>query len=200
MLASAATVRMSALIAVRDLACIAGERLLFEDMSWSVEAGTVLFVTGANGSGKSTLLRTLAGLNEGASGAVELTGSAAYLGHALGLKPSLTGTEHLRFWARLCGVEPDVPDSDPFGIRPTMHLPVRVLSRGQAQRLALSRLLLDHRPVWLLDEPTNALDAEATVALAAALDIHLRQGGAAVVATHETVDLRSPQQTMRIGA
>ena len=178
-------------VQVRGLACDAGERRLFENVNLDVAAGGVALVLGANGSGKSTLLRVLAGLRDGAAGSVRVEGPVVYLGHALGLKPALTGTDHLRFWNASLG-------DDPFGVRLFADLRVGVLSRGQRQRLALSRLATGDGAVWLLDEPTGPLDSEGEDKLAAEIDRHVRGGGAAIIATHRPLRLETPAIELRL--
>ena len=173
-----------AFVQVRDLACDAGERRLFENVNLDVTAGGVALVLGANGSGKSTLLRVLAGLRDGAAGSVRMGGPVVYVGHALGLKPALTGADHLRFWNASSR-------DDPFGVRAFADLRVGVLSRGQRQRLALSRLATGDGAIWLLDEPTGPLDRAGEDQLAAEVDRHARSGGAAIIATHRPLRLET---------
>lgn len=176
---------MTELLSVDGLACGYGERLLFESLSFAARAGEVVALRGANGSGKSTLLRTLAALRESTAGTVTIHGEVDYLGHADGLKPALTGRQHLAFWSELTGRP--IGDEDPLSIRRTLDLPVRALSRGQQQRLALSRLFLSGRSIWLLDEPTGPFDSAGREAFDRMIGAHAARGGTAVVATHRTI-------------
>ena len=173
-------------VSVENLACVAGDRLLFRDMSWTLDAGEALIVRGANGSGKSSLLKIIAGLRRAAAGSAALSMPAHYLGHALGLKTRLTGREHLAFWRSLYRSEKiAIPDQ----IAPFVDLPVNALSRGQAQQLALARFSIERRAIWLLDEPTGPLDDKAARTFERSVADHLATGGAALIATHRELDV-----------
>lgn len=180
------------------LACARGGRLVFEGVSFSLQAGEMMLVTGRNGAGKSSLLRLIAGLVRPEAGAIRLDGGEAeaplseavhYAGHADGLKPALTGLENLAFWQRLYGRAALSPEAamDRFAIAHLADLPVSVLSAGQKRRLTLARLLVSRRPVWLLDEPTSALDRASQAILAAVIAAHLGEGGLVVAATHAAI-------------
>jgi heme exporter protein A len=164
---------------------------LFERVSFDLKNGEALRVTGPNGTGKTTLLRCLAGLVRTDAGIV--SNSAAntihYLGHLNGMKPQLTVAENLRFWAAFDnGGNFDSTNLD-TGMK-TMNLPrlknlqFSVLSSGQKRRVALARLSLSQRPVWLLDEPTVGLDSASVTLVETLLATHLNQGGIIVAATH----------------
>ncbi len=183
--------------------------MLFTGLTVQLEPGDGLAVRGANGSGKSTLLRVLAGFGAPAAGRVVASvdgttpvppeQASVLLGHADGVKTALTVAENLSFWARLYGAKPDTsPLMDRLYLNDLADLPARYLSAGQRRRLALSRMLLSARPVWLLDEPSTALDKDATALLEEIIAGHRAQGGIAVVALHGALDLPHAQ-TCRIG-
>jgi len=164
-------------------------------------------VTGPNGSGKSTLLRVLAGLLRPAAGRVSLEGIGEagdapgvhthYLGHLDGLKSALTTRENLAFWAAVLdpGAGRARPGLDPaealrlLGLAHATDLPVSFLSAGQKRRVALARLLCASRPLWLLDEPTTALDVASQQRLSEMIGEHRAGGGLLVLATHAPLDL-----------
>jgi heme exporter protein A len=184
-----------AVLEARGLACRRGERVVFAGLSFALEAGGALLLLGPNGAGKSTLLRLLAGLLPPAAGTLLWGGADAledraaharrlrYLSHADALKPTLTARENLFFAARLHGGEPEAA-LEAMGLAPLADLPVRVLSAGQRRRLALARLALAEAPLWLLDEPSVALDAASVGRLGALLERHRAAGGLVVAATH----------------
>lgn len=191
------------------LTCVRGTRTLFEGLSFTVQAGQALVVTGPNGAGKSSLLRLLAGLSTPRAGAVRLEGGEAgvplaeqahYLGHLDAHKATLTAAENLGFWrAAMGGEAASVAQAmQAVGISPLARLPVGVLSAGQKRRLALARLLVVRRPVWLLDEPTAALDVAGQDCLAGLVRSHLTAGGLVVAATHAPLDF-GPARELALG-
>jgi len=185
-----------------DLACVRGGQLVFSGLNFSVKGGQAMVVTGANGVGKTSLLRLLAGLLWPSTGAVTLAGGepeatlaeqAHYLGHQDALKPSLTVGENLEFWARyLCGQGGEGLETKSlqteslvtWGLAALGKIPAAYLSAGQRRRLSLCRLAAVSRPVWLLDEPTTALDASAQVTLGKVMTAHLAEGGIIIATTH----------------
>lgn len=188
-----------------DLSCLRGERLVFRHLDFRVEAGGALVLLGPNGSGKSSLLRLMAGLLPPFSGRLDWDGGRVsddpdahrarvhYVGHLDAVKPVLSAHENLSFWAAMGGAE------DPgaaarqalgrLGLAGAESVPGRFLSAGQKRRLGLARLLASPRPVWLLDEPTVALDREAVGLLEAEIARHRAGGGIAVVSTHADIAL-----------
>ncbi len=170
-----------------------GGRIVLAGIDFSVAAGELLLLLGPNGSGKTSLLRLIAGLVEAQAGTVELAGGsldrsigeqAHFIGHQDGLKPALTVAENLEFWAGFLGGREVDQAAEAFGLENLRSLPAGVLSAGQRRRLALSRLLLAPRPLWLLDEPTTGLDAASSVTLRGHMTGHLSGGGIIVAATH----------------
>jgi heme exporter protein A len=171
------------MLALRDVACLRGDRLLFEGLSLTVAAGEALVVTGPNGVGKSSLLRIAAGLLRPSAGTVERAGRVAWLGEAAALDGDRTLGEALRFWAKLDGTRPEVA-TEAMGIAHLARVPVRYLSTGQRRRSAIARTVASGAPLWLLDEPANGLDTEGIDRLGDAIRAHRKAGGSIVTATH----------------
>jgi heme exporter protein A len=188
-----------------DLACRRGGRQVFSALGFSLTAGEALIVTGANGAGKSSLLRLLAGLLQPAAGRLEVEGGhpeltlaeqAHYLGHQDALKPALTVQENLGFWTDFLGESRAGADAAlaAVGLDRIAHLPAAYLSAGQRRRLSMARLLAVARPIWLLDEPTAALDTAGQAVLAALMSKHLAAGGLIVAAAHGPIGLEQPRE------
>ncbi|WAX96161.1 heme ABC exporter ATP-binding protein CcmA [Aminobacter sp. NyZ550] len=178
---------------------LSGERggePVFEDIGFTLENGEALIVTGPNGSGKSTLLRVIAGLLPHASGRIGIEGGGEefptvaaachYLGHQNAMKAALTVRENLEFWQSFAGGgKLGIADAlDDVGLGGLGHLPFGYLSTGQKRRAAIAKLLISHRPVWLLDEPTAGLDKASDARLAGLMRDHCAAGGIVVAATH----------------
>jgi heme exporter protein A len=180
---------------VERLALERGGRRIVAGIGFSLGPGEALLVTGRNGAGKTTLLRALAGLLPLAAGMIALdggdpdaprAGQVHFVGHREGLKDALTAAENLRFAAGLLGGDGAAVQRalDAVGLDRARDLPAGFLSAGQRRRLALARLLVAPRPLWLLDEPTTALDRPAQIRLAELVAAHRAGGGLVVVSTH----------------
>jgi heme exporter protein A len=198
-----------------DLTCIRGGRRVFSGVSFSVASARALLLTGPNGAGKSSLLRMIAGLIRPAEGHLALDGGdpelsvgeqAHYVGHLDPLKPALTVAENLGFWTRfLNGGAATAAAAQPakalaeVGLGDLADLPAGYLSAGQRRRLSLARILAVPRPIWLLDEPTTALDAASQERLFRLMAAHLLGGGIIVAATHGPVGLPDAAE-LRLGA
>jgi len=186
------------------LACERGGLRLFAGLSFALGPGGLLRVRGANGSGKTTLLRTLAGLTRPAAGSVRWHGNPIdsdcrkemlFLGHAPGMKDELTVLENLEFSSKLSELKNSGFKNalEQLGVARLADLPARYLSQGQRRRAALARLALSADvPLWLLDEPFAALDAEGIAQLSALCAAHLAAGGMLVLTSHQDVPISSP--------
>jgi len=186
-----------------NLACRRAERLVFHDLCFRVEAGQAAAVRGPNGVGKSTLLRQLAGLipvagGDARLGKVSLAASqqgfqeqVVYAGHLDAVKPALSIGENLMLWAGIHGNDAARASMAlaRFGLHAIAARPAAQCSAGQRRRLGLARLLVADRPLWLLDEPTVSLDADASALVADLVREHTAAGGMALIATHVPLGL-----------
>jgi heme exporter protein A len=173
------------LLSATGLGMIRGERVLFTGVSLSVAPGESLVLRGSNGAGKTTLLRILAGLTRPEAGEVVRTGLHHWFAHREGLKPHETPRTHLGLWAKAWGSDSDLDSVlAQMGLKRPADVPARYLSAGQRRRTALGRLLLEKRPIWMLDEPYTALDAEGRELVLELIEDHLKSGGGVVAAIH----------------
>ena len=197
------TLAQTRLIA-RSLRVERGGRAIVKDASFELSSGEALLVLGRNGAGKSTLLRALAGLLPIRGGELIFSGGATrddeapalpehahYVGHADGLKTALTGLENLGFWAKMLGGGGVSPQQalERVGLARIGDFPVGYLSAGQKRRVALARLFVAARPVWILDEPATALDVGSQQKFAEAMAEHRASGGMILAATHAPLGL-----------
>ena len=189
-------------LAGSDLACVRGGRQVFKGLGFALDAGEALLVTGPNGVGKSSLLRLVAGLVRMDAGRLEFAGGdpeltigehAHYVGHQDALKPSLSVHENLAFWAHFLGGEAAKGDAAlaAVGLDGLARLPASYLSAGQ-------RLIAVERPIWLLDEPTTALDTLGQTMLAELMRAHLANSGLILAAAHGPIGLDRAQE-LRLG-
>ncbi|HSI24518.1 MAG TPA: cytochrome c biogenesis heme-transporting ATPase CcmA [Methylotenera sp.] len=194
---------------VTNLAVVRGERMLFKQLDFSLNNGTVLYLQGENGAGKTTLLRTLCGLTHPYAGDVRWCGedikgmaeeyskNLLYIGHLPGIKEDLTAIENLQFSLALLGLEVGKPETvkvlTTLGLAKALHLPTRMLSQGQKRRVLLARLWLQDLPLWILDEPFTALDVAATDLLKQKIENFANAGGMVVMTSHQDFRLNVPQ-------
>jgi heme exporter protein A len=196
-------------LTIANLTCIRGQRVLFRDLNFTVAAGQTLAIEGPNGAGKTSLLRMVAGFIAPAAGTIKLMlddGSPeadergkhiGWLGHQDGAKPQLTPFEVMRFFARLYGNAPDIAAVlAAAGLERCAALPCQYLSAGQKKRLALARLQIGKRPLWLLDEPLAALDSDGKKFVSNLIATHCASGGIVLAATHEPLGLACPCLTL----
>lgn len=177
---------------------LAGERggeTIFAGLSFALSEGEALVVTGPNGSGKSTLLRIICGLLQPEAGKVELRedgtvlpvrAACHYLGHQNAMKPALSVRENLSFWQKFNGAAQSEIDEalETVDLPGVEHLPFGYLSTGQKRRVSIAKLLVSHRPLWIVDEPTAGLDKSSEARFAEIMRGHMREGGMIVAATH----------------
>ena len=183
-----------------------GGETVFSGIGFALEKGQALVVTGPNGSGKSTLLRVIAGLLPKAEGDVRIEGGGEtfpaiasavhYLGHLNAMKTALSVAENLRFWRDFngdgqLGVEEAL---ETVGLGGIGHLPFGYLSTGQRRRAAIAKLLVSHRPLWLLDEPTAGLDKASEERFAGFMEMNCAESGIIVAATHLPLGLDGAQE------
>lgn len=187
-------------------------RTIFSGLGFTVSSGEYLSLEGPNGSGKSSLLRILAGLLSPSAGTLRCNGDLfeaaagpmqrqiGYLGHADGMKASLSAWENICFWARHDGQGETAAHAalEALRLSSLKDFPCHVLSAGQRRRLSLCRLLVQHRPIWLLDEPTVSLDQDSAGDFATILALHLEAGGLCVAATHAELGV-TPARRLMLG-
>jgi heme exporter protein A len=192
----------------RGVRCVRGGREVFAGLDFEANAGEALAVVGPNGSGKTSLLRLIAGVLAPAGGSITLESGddeltlpeqSHYLGHRDALKPALSVSENLAFWRDFLGGAPSnlAESLATVELDHAARLPAAYLSAGQRRRLSIARLLTVQRPVWLLDEPTNALDTAGQKLFASVMSEHLSRGGLIIAATHTPLGVTS--RTLRVG-
>lgn len=184
-----------------NLTCERDDRALFTALSFRVDAGEWIQVTGANGAGKTTLLRILAGLSQPDSGDIRWWGETLasaresysqdllWLGHQTGMKTRLTAQENLHFYHPRSTQEALMCALAYAGVAGYEDLPLAQLSAGQQRRAALARLWLTSARLWLLDEPFTAIDAGGVSSLTRRLVQHTGEGGIVVMTTHQPLPL-----------
>ena len=196
---------MNGPLEARRLSAKRGYATLFAGVDFSIEGGEALVVTGPNGRGKTTLLRIVAGLTTPVEGEIRwrnetmrpldarMRTCVAFSGHLPALENELTAFENLAFWIELH--DRRAPPAciagalDAVALGSRRSLPVRALSQGQRRRIALARLALVDRPLWVLDEPLTALDTDAIRILGDLADAHLAKGGIVIAASHQALPI-----------
>ncbi|MDQ2070751.1 cytochrome c biogenesis heme-transporting ATPase CcmA [Natronospira bacteriovora] len=202
-------------LSASDLEIWRGETLLLNGFSCHVDAGELVWLRGPNGAGKTTLMRILLGLSHPEAGQISWCGrdirearadflaDAAWCGHQPGLRPELTPHENLAAWLPLCGRPSGRRIEEALalvGLGDRQAQPCHSLSAGQVRRAGLARLLLSEARLWCLDEPLTSLDAEGQTLVARLLADHCRQGGAALVSSHQALpESAGPIRELRIG-
>ncbi|MDP4822354.1 MAG: heme ABC exporter ATP-binding protein CcmA [Aestuariivirgaceae bacterium] len=190
-------------LCAQNLTLERGGRRLFENVCFELHKGTLTRLTGPNGAGKTSLLRVIAGLGELTQGTISLEGSDAELGigaqahfvaHQEAVKPALTARENLEFWQGFLGGGSVEAALDAFALGPLADLPAAWASAGQKRRMALARLALAFRPLWLLDEPTVGLDTASEACLTRLMQAHLQKGGIILAATHVPLQVEATQE------
>ena len=203
---------MTAKLSATGLTLFRGDRCLFEDVGFALDAGQLLLLEGPNGSGTTSLLKAIVGMLELEAGAVYwdgdpvleqrqlFHGSLAWMAHRVGFKADLTLVENLRFEAVLRPqVAVDIDDIlERVDVARLKRLPMRSLSAGQQRRVALARMLLADVPLWLMDEPYTNLDREGSILVAGVVNEHLAGGGLCVMAAHQDVDIDAPVQKVTL--
>jgi heme exporter protein A len=194
-------------LTAHNLQCDRGGRTVFAGISFRVGAGDMLQLTGPNGSGKSSLLRLIAGLNEQIDGTLALDGGNAdltigqqahYIAHHEAVKAAMTVEENLVFWRDFLGGGDAGAAMAALDLNHLAPYHAGLLSAGQKRRLALARLALVPRPLWLLDEPTVGLDTASQARLASLMGRHLGKGGLIIAATHVALGLQA-QAKLELG-
>lgn len=202
-------------LCLHNIAFERNHHYLFAKLNHTFNPGNIVQVRGQNGSGKSTLLRILAGLIEPHEGKITWNGqciirhrenyieSVNYLGHSNGIKPILTVYENLSLHGTLAGLQPTPEELNhsikKAGLALVAHTRTQNLSVGQLRRLCLARLILKPAKVWLLDEPTTALDSLGLELLNNLLREHAANHGITIIATHQPLTVSHLIKTIYLG-
>ena len=188
------------LLSVSDVSVSRGGRVLLEGVTFDLQAGRAIVLTGQNGIGKTSLLRTLAGLQDANSGCVDVPqNGVVYSAHLDGIKHALSVAENLQFWGAVFGRSNVDAALETFELYHLRDVLAGALSAGQKRRLGLARLLVTGRSIWLLDEPTASLDLGSIKQLTRVLNEHLGAGGSTIIATHSALDLKGQEVTIDLG-
>lgn len=183
-------------VSLENVGVSRGDTVLFEGLSFEVNSGDVVWIHGSNGIGKTTLLRLITGLSKPEEGEMKWTlegqscrasDIATYQAHRDAFKPNLTAKDELSFWANIYGYTSDLNTTfERVSLSDKHSLETRVLSAGQRRRLAIARLLISQKPLWVMDEPAAAMDAAGRELIYNIISLHANNGGAVVLASHES--------------
>lgn len=197
------------MLEVSKLTAIRDDRVLFENLSFSLQLGDLVQIEGRNGTGKTTLMRIVAGLGDKEEGDIRWNGekiesnredyhqSLLFLGHQTGVKRDLTAFENLKFYQSIHA--PNTSTEQIFsaltqvGLAGREDVPVAQLSAGQQRRVALARLWLSQQPLWILDEPLTAIDKQGVKVLEDLFLNHAQQGGIVLLTTHQDMFSDNPK-------
>ncbi|CZF80244.1 Cytochrome c biogenesis ATP-binding export protein CcmA [Grimontia celer] len=204
------------MLEVRELSSIRDERVLFEDLSFTLSSGDLVQIEGPNGAGKTTLLRIIAGLGLAESGDVlwdgelvnkareEFYSNLLFLGHSTGVKREMTAFENLAFYQRMHGEENEERLWEALarvGLAGREDVPAAQLSAGQNRRVALARLWISQSKLWILDEPLTAIDKQGVKVLENLFEQHVNDGGMVLFTTHQDMFEGNPLlRRIRLGA
>jgi len=198
----------------QQLFCERDDRLLFEDLSFSLYSGQILQVEGPNGAGKTTLLKILSGLIPLHQGSIfwhgkpigearhEFMDSLLFLGHKTGIKSLLTPLENLKVWcaSRFTVTQQKMNTTlEKVGLGGFEHVPCHSLSAGQQRRAALARLHVSPAPLWILDEAFTAIDKQGVAELESWIVEKARSGGAVILTTHHRITSHDRLHSLRLG-
>ncbi|MDC1447690.1 cytochrome c biogenesis heme-transporting ATPase CcmA [Candidatus Thioglobus sp.] len=191
-------------LSVNNLSCQRGYNLLFENLSFELNSGEVLRISGQNGSGKTSLLKIIAGLNTPEMGSIEFDQNESnsekyqiatlYLGHYAALSSELSCIENLEYLTNLNTeiLSPNFHDAlKEVGLENYEHESAGNLSAGQKRRIALSLLFISQSKVWLLDEPFTALDSDGIKIIENQIEKHCANGGLCILTTHQDCNIKS---------
>jgi heme exporter protein A len=204
------------MLQITNLSAIRDERVLFESLSFTLNAGELVQIEGRNGAGKTTLLRIIAGLGDRDEGEVVWNGQNThryrdefhqdllFLGHQTGVKRELSGYENLAFYLQVRGQTVDKESIyqtlTQVGLAGREDIPVAQLSAGQQRRVALARLWLSNHPLWILDEPLTAIDKQGVQVLERLFESHANNGGIVMLTTHQDMFAHNPKlRKIRLG-
>lgn len=192
------------MLSVNKLSCQRGYNLLFENLSFELNSGEVLRISGQNGSGKTSLLKIIAGLNTPELGSIEFDQNQSnsetyqietlYLGHYAALSSELSCIENLEYLTNLNTeiLSPNFHDAlKEIGLENYEHEPAGNLSAGQKRRIALSLLFISQSKLWLLDEPFTALDSDGIKIIENQIEKHCANGGLCILTTHQDCNIKS---------
>ena len=194
----------NATLEIKNFTLQRGDRLLVRELSLALKSGDVLELRGANGSGKTTLLRAIAGLHQAISGSITFTGNddfenkdyIGFMGHLDAIKPNETISQQLAFWAKFFGNNTAQISDIAEQLKISRILPLMgiSLSAGQRRRVAIARIIIANRPIWLLDEPAAPLDNDGRKVLGEILNTHSKKGGVIIAAVHDALPCMGAKQ------